>query len=102
MERRDWSRISSVARTSATAWVLSLAGGIGLASLAALTRSSWLRTGPTANALLDLAGQLLPFGQGYATLGPPEGALFADLGRSLAQAVLFLAAGYAVLRRRDV
>jgi ABC-type transport system involved in multi-copper enzyme maturation permease subunit len=93
---------SSLARGAATAWALSLVGGIGLAIVAALTRWDALRVHAPVAATLDLLALLLPFGHGWATLGPPGGALLSDLGRSLAQAFLYLAAAHAVLRRRDL
>jgi ABC-type transport system involved in multi-copper enzyme maturation permease subunit len=98
-----WALCASMITSSANvARLVALGGGVLLAILGGLAGSERLRAGPVSEALLDVAGYLTPFGHSEGLSFPPGGTLGVDLAALLALAVVYFAAGFAVLRRRDL
>jgi ABC-type transport system involved in multi-copper enzyme maturation permease subunit len=98
-----WALLASMVTASANlARIASLGGAVVLAIASGLASSSRLRTGPVSEAIGDLVGHLTPFGHHDGLTYPPGGALGSDVGVCLALTVLYFAAGYAVLRQREV
>jgi ABC-type transport system involved in multi-copper enzyme maturation permease subunit len=98
-----WALFASMMTASVNvARGLALGGGVGLAILGGMAANPRLRTGPVSEALWDLASYLTPFGHQEGLAYPPGGAFAIDLAVCLALAALYFAAGFAVLRRRDL
>lgn len=98
-----WALFASMATASVNlARGLALGGGVGLAILSGLTTNPWLRRGPVSDALWDLISYLTPFRHHEGLAYPPGGAFGVDLAVCLSLTVLYFAAGFAVLRRRDL
>ncbi len=98
-----WAMFASMVTTSANlARIVSLGGAVLLAILAAVTASTRLRVGPVSEAALDLVGSLTPYGHSDGLFYPPGGGLWGDVATCLGLCVLYFAAGFAILRRRDV
>jgi hypothetical protein len=62
----------------------------------------WRGRGATTDGILDLATWLTPFGHRDGFFYPAGGALVTDLALCLALTVIYFAAGFSVLRRRDL
>lgn len=98
-----WAMFASMVTASANlARIVSLGGVVLMSILYGLTEARWLRRGPISEAILDLLRYLTPFGHNQGLGYPPGGGLPSDLAVCLALTVLYFAAGYAVLARRDV
>jgi ABC-type transport system involved in multi-copper enzyme maturation permease subunit len=100
-----WALFASMVTASANvARIVSLGGAVALAVLAAkLARPpAWLRGNDFVDGLRDLLGYVTPFGHSEGLSFPPGGALVGDIAVCLALAVVYFAAGFAVLRRRDL
>ena len=98
-----WAMFASMVTASANlARIVSLGGVVLMSIVHGLTGASWLRKGPVSEAALDLLRYLTPFGHNEGLGYPPGGGLPADVIVCLALTVLYFAAGYAVLARRDV
>ncbi len=99
-----WSMFASMATSSANlARILSLGGAVALAILNGLAVNAPVRgTGVVSNALWDLVTYLTPFGHRDGLAYPPGGAFLTDMALCLALAVVYFAAGFAILRRRDL
>jgi ABC-type transport system involved in multi-copper enzyme maturation permease subunit len=82
--------------------VLSLGGMVGLGILYAFSLQEFADAGPVGQSLWELVRYLSPFAHKSGLSYPPGGALPADVAVCLVLSVLYFAAGYAVLRRRDV
>lgn len=98
-----WALLASMVTASANlARIVSLGGMVLMAILYGLTGARWLRQGPVSEAILDLLRYLTPFGHNSGLGYPPGGGLPSDVAVCVALTVLYFAAGYAVLARRDV
>jgi ABC-type transport system involved in multi-copper enzyme maturation permease subunit len=100
-----WAMLASMLTSSANlARILSLGGGTALAVIAGLVARppSWLRGNAVLDGVRDLLGYVTPYGHSEGLSYPPGGALGSDLAVCLALTVLYFAAGFAVLRRRDL
>jgi ABC-type transport system involved in multi-copper enzyme maturation permease subunit len=95
---------ASMATSSANlARILALIGTVGLAVLAGLCgENSPLRTGSAAGVLLDVLSFATPFGHASGFSYPFDARFAIDLATCLGLAVAYFAAGYAILRRRDL
>jgi ABC-type transport system involved in multi-copper enzyme maturation permease subunit len=99
-----WAMFASmVTRSANLARVLSLGGGVALAIVAGLANHPppWLR-GDSLASVRDLFANLTPFGHYEGLVYPPGGAFASDLAVCLALAALYFAAGFVLLRRRDL
>jgi ABC-type transport system involved in multi-copper enzyme maturation permease subunit len=100
-----WAMFASMLTSSANlARILSLGGAVGLAVIAGLVAHPprWLRGNAVLDGGRDLFGYLTPFGHSDGLSYPPGGALGSDIAICLALTVVYFAAGFAVLRRRDL
>jgi ABC-type transport system involved in multi-copper enzyme maturation permease subunit len=100
-----WALFASMLTSSANlARILALGGGVGLAILSGLSSHppSWLRGNAVLDGVHDLLGYLTPVGHHDGLTYPPGGALGSDVAICLALTVVYFAAGFAVLRRRDL
>lgn len=99
----SWAMFASMITASANlARIVSLGGAVALAIVGGLAGSAWLRRGPVTESLGDLLGYLTPFGHKNGFFLPGGGDLAGDVAVCLALTVLYFAAGYARLRRRDI
>jgi ABC-type transport system involved in multi-copper enzyme maturation permease subunit len=100
-----WALLASMLTSSANvARILSLGGGVALAVLGGLVARPprWLRGNAAVDVVRELLGYLTPFGHSEGLSFPPGGALASDIAICLALGTLYFAAGFAVLRRRDL
>jgi ABC-type transport system involved in multi-copper enzyme maturation permease subunit len=100
-----WALFSSMVTASANlARIVSLGGAVALAILAAKVARppAWLTGNDFVDGFRELLGYLTPFGHKEGLSFPPGGALVGDVAVCLALAVVYFAAGFAVLRRRDL
>jgi ABC-type transport system involved in multi-copper enzyme maturation permease subunit len=100
-----WAMLASMLTSSANlARIVSLGGAVVLAIVWGLVKSPprWLKGGPVFESIRDLFGYVTPFGHYGGLIYPPGGELASDVTVCLALTVLYFAAGYAVLRRRDL
>jgi ABC-type transport system involved in multi-copper enzyme maturation permease subunit len=100
-----WAMFASmVTRSAMLARVLALGGGVGLAIVAGLCSRPprWLRGGEVISSIRDLFSNLTPFGHYDGLAYPPGGAFPSDLAVCLSLAALYFAAGFVLLRRRDL
>jgi ABC-type transport system involved in multi-copper enzyme maturation permease subunit len=100
-----WAMLASMLTSSANlARIVSLGGAVVLAIVWRLVSHPppWLRGGRVFEAVRDLFGWITPFGHYDGLTFPPGGALVSDIAVCLALPALYFAAGYAVLRRRDL
>jgi ABC-type transport system involved in multi-copper enzyme maturation permease subunit len=100
-----WAMLASmVTRSTNLARILSLGGGVGLAILSGLVSHPprWFRGGTFVDTLRDLFGHLTPFQHSDGLTYPGGGAFLSDLSICLALTVLYFAAGFVLLRRRDL
>jgi ABC-type transport system involved in multi-copper enzyme maturation permease subunit len=100
-----WAMFASMVTRSANfARILALGGGAALVVLANLAENPprWLRGGPLSDALRALLSYLTPFGHNDGLSYPPGGAFASDIAVCLALTVLYFAAGYTFLRKRDL
>jgi ABC-type transport system involved in multi-copper enzyme maturation permease subunit len=99
-----WAMFASmVTRSANLARVLSLGGGVGLAIIGGLANHPprWLQ-GEGLAPVRDLFANLTPFGHYDGLTYPPGGAFASDAAVCLALAALYFAAGFVLLRRRDL
>jgi ABC-type transport system involved in multi-copper enzyme maturation permease subunit len=99
-----WAMFASmVTRSANLARVLSLGGGVALAIVAGLANHPppWLR-GEGLAPVRDAFANLTPYGHYEGLVYPPGGAFAGDLAVCLALAALYFAAGFVLLRRRDL
>jgi len=99
-----WAMFASmVTRSANLARLLSLGGGFALAILSALANDPprWLR-GEGLAPVRDLIANLTPFRHDEGLTYPPGGAFASDVAVCLALAALYFAAGFVLLRRRDL
>jgi hypothetical protein len=82
--------------------IVALGGAVVLALIHGLAGLRWVQRSAIWSTVVDLLGYLSPFGHNQGLSYPPGGALPGDLLICLALTVLYFAAGFAVLRRRDV
>jgi ABC-type transport system involved in multi-copper enzyme maturation permease subunit len=98
-----WAMFASMVTGSANlARVVALGGAVVLWLLHVLAGLRWVQRSAVWSQVMDLLGYLSPFGRNQGLSYPPGGALPGDLLVCLALTVLYFAAGFAVLRRRDV
>lgn len=98
-----WAMFASMVTASANlARIVALGGAVLLALLNGLAASSRFRAGAVSSTVCDLVGYLTPFGHNEGLGYPPGGALPGDVAVCLALTVLYFAAGYWALARRDV
>lgn len=98
-----WAMFASMVTASVNmARIVSLAGAVGLAIISGLAHKKSWRTGPVSESLLDGVGFLTPFGHTDGLSYPPGGEFAQDLAVCLALTVVYFAAGFAILRKRDV
>jgi ABC-type transport system involved in multi-copper enzyme maturation permease subunit len=98
-----WAMFASMVTASANlARIVSLGGVVLMSIVYGLSNARWLRRGPISEAALDLVQYLTPFGHNEGLGYPPGGGLPSDVAVCLALTVIYFAAGYAVLARRDV
>jgi hypothetical protein len=93
---------SMVTASANLARIVALGGAVVLALLNGLAASSRFRAGAVSSTVCDLVGYLTPFGHNEGLGYPPGGALPGDVAVCLALTVLYFAAGYWALARRDV
>jgi ABC-type transport system involved in multi-copper enzyme maturation permease subunit len=99
----SWAMFASMATASANlARIVSLGGGVLLATAGGLSEVESWRRGPLAGAALDLLGFITPVGHADGFRYPPGGHLPVDLAICLVLTVMYFAAGFAIFRRRDV
>jgi ABC-type transport system involved in multi-copper enzyme maturation permease subunit len=99
-----WAMFASmVTRSANLARVVSLGGGIVLAIVSGLANHPphWLQ-GDSLAPVRDIMINLTPFGHYEGLVYPPGGAFASDLAVCLALAALYFAAGFMLLRRRDL
>jgi ABC-type transport system involved in multi-copper enzyme maturation permease subunit len=99
-----WAMFASmVTRSANLARVLSLGGGVALAIISGLANHPprWLR-GEGLAPVRDIFANLTPFGHYDGLSYPPGGAFASDLAVCVALAALYFAAGFVILRRRDL
>jgi ABC-type transport system involved in multi-copper enzyme maturation permease subunit len=98
-----WAMFASMVTASANlSRIVSLGGAVLLSIVASVAQSARVRVGPVSEAAWDLVGYLTPYGHKDGLLYPPGGGLPADVVTCLVLCVLYFAAGFAILRRRDV
>ena len=100
-----WAMFASmVTRSANLARVLALGGAVGMAIMSGLARHPppWFPSGALFDGLRDLLGFLTPFGHYDGLAYPPGGAWLGDLAVCLALTAIYFAAGYVILRRRDL
>jgi ABC-type transport system involved in multi-copper enzyme maturation permease subunit len=100
-----WAMFASmVTRSANLARVLSLGGGLGLAIMSGLANHPppFLRGGEVMSSIRDLFANLTPFGHYEGLVYPPGGAFASDAAVCVALAALYFAAGFVLLRRRDL
>jgi ABC-type transport system involved in multi-copper enzyme maturation permease subunit len=98
-----WAMFASMATASAMlARILSLGGAVGLWLLSVLPNLPFIRGRAGAEAVTASLGVLTPFGHNEGLAYPPGGALPGDVAVCVTLTVLYFAAGFAILRRRDV
>ena len=98
-----WAMFASMVTGSANvARIVALGGAVVLALIHGLAGLRWVQRSAIWSTVVDLLGYLSPFGHNQGLSYPPGGALPGDLLICLALTVLYFAAGFAVLRRRDV
>jgi ABC-type transport system involved in multi-copper enzyme maturation permease subunit len=100
-----WAMLASMTTRSANlARVLSLGGGFALFILGALTNHPppWLRGGELISNVRDLFSNLTPFFHFEGLVYPPGGRFASDLSVCLSLTALYFAAGFMLLRRRDL
>ena len=98
-----WAMFASMVTASANlARIVALGGAVVLAVIHGLAGLRLGAAEPIWATVMDLLGYLTPFGHNEGLSYPPGGALPGDLLVCLALTVLYFAAGFAVLRRRDV
>jgi ABC-type transport system involved in multi-copper enzyme maturation permease subunit len=100
-----WAMFASMLTSSANvARILSLGGGVALAVIGAVVGHPprWLRDGAFVDSLRDLFGYVTPFRHNDGLSYPPGGAFASDVAVCLALTAIYFAAGFAVLRRRDL
>jgi ABC-type transport system involved in multi-copper enzyme maturation permease subunit len=100
-----WAMFASmITRSANLARVLSLGGGVALAIIAGLANHPprWLLGGAVLSGVRDLFGYLTPFGHYDGLTYPPGGAFASDVAVCVALTVLYFAAGFMLLRRRDL
>jgi ABC-type transport system involved in multi-copper enzyme maturation permease subunit len=98
-----WAMFASMATASANvARIVSLGGGVLLAIAGGLADETSWRKGAISSAALDLLGTITPFGHAEGFKYPAGGTFYGDLSICLVLTVLYFAAGFVVLRRRDV
>jgi ABC-type transport system involved in multi-copper enzyme maturation permease subunit len=99
----SWAMFASMATSSANfARIVSLGGGVVLAIAGGLAEVQSWRKGSVSSGALDLLSVLTPFGHADGFKYPAGGAFAADLAVCLVLTVLYFAAGFLILRRRDV
>ncbi len=100
-----WAMCASMATSSTNlARILSLGGAVALAIAGGLAGERSFLRGKSAitDTALDLLSYLTPFGHSDGLAYPKGSQLPTDIAVCLALAVLYFAAGFAVLRRRDL
>jgi ABC-type transport system involved in multi-copper enzyme maturation permease subunit len=98
-----WAMFASMVTASANlARIVSLGGVVLMSIVHGISNAGWLRRGPISESALDLVKYLTPFGHNQGLGYPPGGGLPSDVAVCLALTVIYFAAGYAVLARRDV
>jgi ABC-type transport system involved in multi-copper enzyme maturation permease subunit len=98
-----WALFASMVTASANlARIVALGGAVVLALIHGLTGVQAVERSPLWGPLVDLLAYLSPFGRNEGLAYPPGGGLPGDLLVCVALTVLYFAAGFAVLRRRDV
>jgi ABC-type transport system involved in multi-copper enzyme maturation permease subunit len=100
-----WAMFASMLTSSANlARIVSLGGAVVLAIVWGLVAHPppWLKGGPVFESARDLFGYITPFGHYDGLSYPPGGQVASDVAVCLALMALYFAAGYAVLRRRDL
>jgi ABC-type transport system involved in multi-copper enzyme maturation permease subunit len=100
-----WAMLASMLTSSVNlARILSLGGGVVLAVIAGLVAHPprWLSGNAVLDGGRDVLAYITPFGHYDGLSYPPGGALASDVGVCLALTVVYFAAGFAVLRRRDL
>jgi ABC-type transport system involved in multi-copper enzyme maturation permease subunit len=93
---------SMVAGSANLARMLALGGAVLLAIASGVAGWSRLRSSQAGAVIGDLIAFVTPFGHNDGLSYPPGGALAGDVLVCLALAVLYFAAGFAVLARRDL
>lgn len=100
-----WAMLASMLTSSANvARILALGGGVALAVTGGLVMHPprWFRDGVFVDSLRDLLRYVTPFPHNDGLSYPPGGALASDIAVCLALTTIYFAAGFAVLRRRDL
>jgi ABC-type transport system involved in multi-copper enzyme maturation permease subunit len=98
-----WAMFASMVTSSANlARIVALGGAVVLSVLHGVAGLAWVQRSAIWAPVMDLLSYLSPFGRNQGLSYPPGGALPGDLLVCLALTVLYFAAGFAVLRRRDV
>jgi len=98
-----WAMFASMVTSSANlARIVALGGAVVLAVMHGLSGLRSVQRSAIWAPIMDLVAYVSPFGRHEGLSYPPGGALPGDLLVCLALTVLYFAAGFAVLRRRDV
>ncbi len=98
-----WAMFASMVTASANlSRIVSLGGAVLLSVLSTVAKSTRVRVGPISEAAWDLVANLTPYGHNDGLFYPAGGGFWADVATCLGLCVLYFAAGFAILRRRDV
>jgi ABC-type transport system involved in multi-copper enzyme maturation permease subunit len=99
----SWAMLASMVTASTNgARAVALGGATVLSIVGSTASSTWIRERAGLDPLWDLLGLLVPFGHSGGLFYPPGGALPLDVAVCLCLAVLYFAAGFVALRRRDL
>jgi ABC-type transport system involved in multi-copper enzyme maturation permease subunit len=98
-----WAMFASMVTSGANlARIVALGGAVAMAVVHGLAGLRSVQRSAVGAPIMDLVAYVSPFGRHEGLSYPPGGALPGDLLICLALTVLYFAAGFAVLRRRDV